>query len=322
MSCMIDKPDFAAHIYQSLSSHATVSGKGTDGMQMLLLLSGVLIETLLLFDEPDEALEASIAELSKMMACEPSPGRLGSSCLPPSCIIDDETEHGRRFARFFFEDWLNCAYEFHDLHMFVTHNVLLQMEGADHPRDETLRLFIECASRCLAYEIAAQELCDIVIEQKIGQEGWTLNESIRSLSAMAGRRLALAHNGNELFDAPALPEKLNRLAYVMSQEAIRMGIVAGSDWRFALAANDYLMDDPFDLLASLEPQCRAFFGMIGLHDLHDQAVACAKSAGRMLAVTSGGDRPELEPAIAKPLAMAAMTGTYRHVCQEEVILSC
>ena len=49
-----------------------------------------------------------------------------------------------------------------------------QQDG--QPRGETLRLFIECSTRCMAYEIAAQELCDVVIETKIGGEGWSMGE--------------------------------------------------------------------------------------------------------------------------------------------------
>ena len=54
-----------------------------------------------------------------------------------------------------------------------------------------------------------------------------------------------------------------------------------------------------------------------MEELEDQAVACAKAAGRMLAVTSGGEMPEIEPAIAKPLAMAAITDTYKSVCMDK-----
>jgi hypothetical protein len=39
----------------------------------------------------------------------------------------------------------------------------------------------------------------------------------------------------------------------------------------------------------------------------------------MLAMASGGERPEIEPVIAKPLAMAAMTETYRTVCREYAV---
>ena len=34
----------------------------------------------------------------------------------------------------------------------------------------------------------------------------------------------------------------------------------------------------------------------------------------MLAVACGGEKPDLEPAIAKPLSMAALTETYKSAC--------
>jgi hypothetical protein len=41
----------------------------------------------------------------------------------------------------------------------------------------------------------------------------------------------------------------------------------------------------------------------------------------MLAVASGGEMPELEPAIAKPLAMSAITETYKSVCMDQDLVS-
>ena len=43
----------------------------------------------------------------------------------------------------------------------------------------------------------------------------------------------------------------------------------------------------------------------------DYAVACAKAAGRMIAVVSGGEEPEIAPVISKPLALAAMMEMYK-----------
>ena len=71
----------------------------------------------------------------------------------------------------------------------------------------------------------------------------------------------------------------------------------------------------FDFLASAF--LHDFFRVISLEPLVDQAVACAKAAGRMLAVASAGEVPDLEPVIAKPLAMAAMTETYKVVSREK-----
>lgn len=322
MSILVNKADFAGHIFRHLTSHAVLANEEIDGMKLVQLLAGIMTETLLLFDEPDEAMVATYDQLAHLLKCEPCEGKVAPKALPPAYVIDHETEQGRTIAKCLFEDWLDCAYEFHELVTFVTHNVILRMEEAEQPRSEVFRLFIECTNRCMAYEIAAQELCDIVIDEKIGGESWSLGESVSGLSAVAGRCLALSNNACELFSAPSLPDKLDQIAYVMTQEAIRLGIPAGTDWRFGLAANDHGVSAPYELINSLDPVCREFFGVIKLYGLMDQAVACAKAAGRMVAVAAGGEIPEIEPVIAKPLAMAAMTETYKTVCTQEAILSC
>lgn len=321
MSILIDKTGFAAHIHKCLMNQASLAGEETDGMRLIQLLSGVTVETLLLFDEPDEGLAATYDMLASMLGSEPSSGLLGAHALPPAYVIEAETEMGRTLARRLFEDWLNCAYDFHQLLITVVQGVLLQLEAGGQPRAETFRLFIECTNRCMAYEIAAQELCDIVIEEKIGAEGWTLADSVSGLSAVAGRCLAIGQSSMGLFNPVTWNDRLDQVSYVMTQEAVRLGIPAGSDWRFGLAANDCPANAPYDLIVSLEPSARGFFRIIGMMDLLDQAVACAKAAGRMLAVAAGGDAPELEPVIAKPLAMAAMTETFRSTGFQDAAIS-
>lgn len=296
--------------------------RGVDGMRLIQLLSGITVETVLLFDEPDVALETVYGQLAEALGTEPAEGVLGDDVLPAPDQIDRHTEHGRALARRLFEDWLHCPQEFVDISVFAIHQMLVAMEhDAGQPRAETFRLFIECANRCLAYEIAAQELCEIVIDQKIGEQGWSLVESISGLCAVAGRSLALSFSGTNTIriSGRELPAYLDKVAFVMTQEAIRLGIPAGTDWRFGLAANDTPCSAPYELIAGLEPACHEFFQLIGLHNMVDQAVACAKASGRMLALAAGGERPELEPVIAKPLAMAALTETYRTVCREYAI---
>lgn len=322
MSYLMDKAEFTALLYERLLGQASVPGQGTDGMRLMQLLAGMLTETILLFDDPDMGLDKSICDLIALLDCEPAIGDLAVDALPPPYIIDYETEQGRALARDIFEEWLECAYQFQELIVFMIQNVIIKMEQHGQPRAETLRVFMECAARCLAYELAAQELCDVVIDRKIGVQGWSLGESVSGLSAISGRYLALSHNACSLVSVPSLPDKLDQVSYVMTQEAVRLGIPAGTDWRFGIAANDYPPNAPYDLIHSLEPQCHTFFNAINLHDFFDRAVACAKAAGRMLAVASGGKEPELEPVIGKPLAMAAMLETYKSVCQSGAIASC
>ncbi len=323
MFALTNKPEMAARLYKGLIRLASHPQRGTDAMKVIQLMAGVLVETYLVFDEPDKAMQASFGSLSELLDCEPVGGVLPYGALPPSHLIDYETERGREAAREFFEEWLDCAYEFHALMLTIVHNIIVSWEDEGQSRQESLRLLIECTMKAMTYEISAQELCDVVIECKVARESWSLADCIAALSAVAGRRLALSLSANlcEVFYGHDLPHNLDRLVYVMTQEAVRLGVPAGSDWRFGLAANDMPINAPTDLIRGVEPYCKSFFYTIKTYDLYDQAVSCAKAAGRMLAVAAGGEVPEMEPVIAKPLAMAAITETYKSVCMEHQIVS-
>lgn len=322
MLSFITKADVASRIHNAIQVMSDDPLHGTDGMKSLLLLSGMLVETLFLFDNAEEGLDGSFDKLADLLGCEPTEGPFDRGVLPPATLVDFDTEQGRQMAREFFEEWLDCAYEFHDMLLFLIHQYFVHWEAMGQPRAESFRLLVEATHKAMSYELSAQELCDVVIEKKIGQEGWSLGDSIAGLSGLAGRKLALSQDGrNECcwFYGPELPDLLDQTAYVMTQEAVRLGLPVGADWRFGLPANDTPANPPTLLITRIDPICRSFFEAIQMFDLHDQAVACAKAAGRMIAVASGGDSPEIEPAIVKPLAMAAITESYKSICRDYAV---
>ena len=323
MLALTNKPDMGARLFSSILAMAQDPKRGLDAMKAIQHMAGILVETCLVFEQPDEALQASFHKLSKILSAAPIGGGLASNVLPPAHIIDFETERGRAAAREFFVEWLDCAFEFHALLITLIQNIFVAWEEDGQSRSESLRLLIECSYRCMAFEIAAQELCDVVIEEKVARDGWSLADCVAALSAVAGRKLALSLNADscEIFRGAELPENLDKVVYVMTQEAIRLGVPPGSNWRFGLAANDTPANAPYDLIQTMEPYCREFFRVIALRGLYDQAVCCAQAAGRMLAVAAGGEAPEMEPAIAKPLAMAAITETYKSVCMTHQVAS-
>jgi hypothetical protein len=320
---LTNKPEMASRLYSGLIAQASCPERGTDSMTLIQHMAGVLVETYLVFDEPEDAMEVSLRQLSAMLGCSPLAGALSASALPPSHVIDFETERGRASARAFFEEWMDCAFEFHNLMLVIIHNILVGWEADSQPRAESFRLLLECTQKAMGFELAAQELCDVVINRKVSSEHWGLADCVASLSAVAGRKLALSLNTNScmVFRGAHLPENLDKVVFVMTQEAVRLGVPAGSDWRFGLAANDMPVNAPLALVYGVEPYCASFFEAMNIRNQYDQAVCCAKAAGRMLAVAAGGEIPELEPAIAKPLAMAAITETYKSVCMEQSVAS-
>lgn len=313
------KADVAIRIHAAIQAMAEEPEMGTDAMKVLMLYSGMLVECAFLFDNCEEALEGSFAKLSELLDCEPYGGDLGGKAMPPAPIIDFDTEQGRSLSREFFEEWNDCHYEFQNMVLFLIQQSLSRWEMFGMARTESFRILIEATYKAMAYELAAQELCDALIEQKIGILNWKLADSVAALAGTAGYKLAQSHEGKNQccwFRGSDLPDVLDQTAYVMTQEAVRHGLCSSTDWRFGLPANDTPANPPTQLIRELDPLCQGFFNAIEMFDLNDQAVACAKAAGRMLAITSGGKNPELEPAIAKPLAMAAISESYKSVCME------
>ncbi|MCL4677640.1 MAG: hypothetical protein KJ017_03490 [Alphaproteobacteria bacterium] len=316
MFALTNKPDMGARFYSALIQLASDHERGVDAMKVIQLMAGVLVENYFIFDEADKAMQASFMKLADLLNCDPASGPMAPFALPPAHILDHETERGRMAARLFFEDWMDCHHEFNDLLHMLYHQILIGWEDMGLSREESFRLLVECTKKAMAFEISAQELCDVVLERLVQQQGWTLGDCISALSGVAGRRLAISVNGHDFtyFRGPDLPESLEQIAHVMTQEAVRHGIAAGTNWRFGLPANDMPVNAPVSLIREMEPRCLRFFRAIQVTHPFDQAVSCAKAAGRMIAVASGGELPDIEPAIAKPLAMSAMTETYKHVC--------
>src|SRR5687767_11665914 len=147
MFALTNKPDMGARLYKGLLELASDPVRGTDAMKLIQRIAGVLVETCLVFDHPDEALQASFSKLSKLLKCQPLETALASNILPPAHVIDFETERGRQAAREFFVDWLDCSFEFHTLFLEIIHNVFVSWEDDGQPRAESLRLLIECGQR-------------------------------------------------------------------------------------------------------------------------------------------------------------------------------
>jgi hypothetical protein len=322
MSILNDELRVASQIQSDLERLCADPARGFDGTKMISVLAGFLVETLMLFDNPEDAMEGTWARLAEELDAEPCAGEIDRRAMPPAWVLDADSECGKALARCAFEDWLDCGYAFHDLAVrLVARNVLNWDEGGVR-RAESFRLLIEFVNRVMGFELAAQELCDIAITEKMEGEHWSIADAIAALSAIAGRRLALSLAGRgPFFRGVDLPLHLDHIAHVMTQEATRQGIPAGSDWRFGLAANDTPVNAPLSLVHGIEPAARLFFRIANIRDLGDQAVGCAKAAGRMIALAASGEIPRIEPVIVKPLAMAALTETYKSVCMESAVAS-
>lgn len=273
------------------------------------VLAGLLIESVFLFDEPDEVLTGAHGKLERMLNCETYDTDLPEWCQLDPATLDWRTEQGRVIARDIIDEWRDCPFTYMDFLLFSLHNFMVQWaENHGIPRNETLRLLREASLRGLAFEITAQELCLEVIDRQMTDRGWTIADCLCGMAAYSGQLLGqnLRRAGGALHDEP-----VDTLMYVMAQEAVRLGVPAGSEWRMGLAANDDKADPPVELIRGVTPIVTNFFASINMQEPLYRAVACAKAAGRMLAVVASGEMPDMPDFIAKPLAVMAMTEAYR-----------
>lgn len=319
-------PAGAARLFLALHDAAVARavGGGAPGlMDVACVAAGAVAEVGLSTDRPDLAVQGTLTALSRALGCAPAEGAVPPGVLPVAPAVDAATEGGREAAREFWAQGPECEHAFEGLLVDALSGAVVAWEdGAALPRARALRVLAELSWRALGFEFAAQELCDAVIEGRLVTGRWGPGECITALAAAAGRRQALGLGGAYVGGAGAgspvvsygmpVPGELDAIAHVMTREAVRGGVEAGSDWRFGLAANDMPLSAPVELIRGVEPVCQGFFRAVAMPSWREQAVACAKAAGRMLAVAAGGNLPDIEPAIAKPLAMAALTETYRY----------
>ena len=311
-----DKAALLGQLQTSLFAFSAPRSESADVQDVMQILSGLLVETLLLFEEPEQGLVHTLQEIGQRldMTHMITEEHHLERAIPAN--LDCQAEQGRLLAREVFEDWLDCAHEFRAfIETFTTQSILLwEKEGVS--RGALYNYLYDITVRYMSYEIAAQELCDIVIDELIGGWGWTVQDAVVGLSALSGYKLAQSLESDKcmLFLGAEIPEHLDSIVHIMTQEAVRYGTPAGSDWRFGLAANDIPPNPPWDMMYNVEAYADRLLQYLPLYDLTDHAAACAKAAGRMIAVAAGGEEPEFEPAIIKPLAMASITESYKGVC--------
>ncbi|MBL4590228.1 MAG: hypothetical protein JKY11_09155 [Alphaproteobacteria bacterium] len=308
-----EKSDLVAFVHSHMDKtlSATAEGATPKITDYLLMLSGLYVEACFLFEKPDETMEAGFSKIADMLRAQPYDGSISSWTLPHSQHIDQTSEQGRELSRFVLDEWQECEFSYFDFVLWVLQSYLTIWENENIPREESLRLFMEFSTRCMAYEISAQELCDLVIETKISSKEWSLADGVCGLSAYAGHSFGHCTDESAQCFFVDADEQFQTIMSVMTQEASRMGVPAGSSWHLGMAANDCPADPPTELIEAIKPMCDSFFKALSIMTVEEQAVACAKAAGRMLAVVATGDTPDMPHDIAKPLAMAALIESYR-----------
>lgn len=307
-----------AMLERGLIGLSAVPRGGIDMLRLAQISAGALCELSMdCMDDPSEFWVAQMNRLWKAVGLDATDRDLALERMKDGetklfsfsdpRTLDREVESGRMLLRsIHIESGVSSENITDPLHEFMV-MYLMSSTRTSHDRSN-LCLFIEdTAQKALAYEMATQELCDLLIETKLVSHGWSLGDAICALAGAAAQRLAIKRaSKNWSWEC-----EYQVIADVMMREALSLGVPSTSSWEFGMAANDSRPNPPIALIKAVESSCLVFLDLINITDFETQSIVLAKAAGRMLALAATGEDPEIEAHIAKPLACHAMAETLR-----------
>lgn len=264
-----------------------------DKHRFILLLAGMMTETLMEYEEPDAVMEQSFHRISQLVHATPAPDSLAKERVPPSVDIDIETEVGREIARESEERMPNGLDDVHEVVIAIAYNEFTEFEEDGFAVSEALRIMIEAVIQSLLFEMATQEFSDIIIEEYIS-EGWPIPDIIMTLGGISGYYLSQGEDVTK-----DMKEKF--ISQVMAAEAARHGMSGNTSWNGLDSANDMDEESFIEDISEFTDSFDEFFEMVDLSAPEAKAVAVAKTGGRMAALVSGSEMNFIQPSLAKVL---------------------
>lgn len=272
-----------------------------DRNDVLMVLAGVILETLFEFEEPEQAMEQSFSRVSDILNLDRFDAVLGSQKLAARPdIIDIKTEKGRRLARELSSEEGGSLSDAHEAAI----TLLINSEPLWHERPEhkakDLRFILECVMAGMLFEFAAQDLCDLMIEDFISQ-GLPVSDSVTALAGLSGARLNKAASEATEISSDNLFDVL-----IGETERHRAQAFARPDLK---VANDVVQPTSSSgkIVESLLEPIIDYFEQVGLQDPGAQATAIAKAGGRMLAVLASDKLGKIQASVVQSTARSALT---------------
>ena len=269
-------------------------------MRMLGVYAGMIVETLVEYDEPDVVMEQAFHRIADLLRCDPIFRDARAGYAAPAWEIDRDTEIGRQAARSLATKLPKGLDDVHEIVIGMIINDVPLWEKDFEPRSRLLRVLIDDVVAGMTFEMAAQDFCDMVVDHFVAEDGQALSEVVVSLGALTGyaKKLCIEAVPGSLVD--------QGVDDVMQREATRHGMQKAQKWNNHAPANEGVTRDITEYMTKLWPQVDEFFELIGMDDHQGRAVALAKATGRIVAVSAVEEVGQIHPSIAKSLAKTGM----------------
>jgi hypothetical protein len=275
--------------------------KRTQAFKFIHILSGLLIETLLEYEEPDVVMDQTFHRISDLMRIEPFVGDLNKEMMLPIYQRDEDIEFGRKLAKTWAETLPKAMDDIHEIAIGIILSEFSQQEMMDLSPPQSFQMLIDSVIEGLMTEMAVQEVCDNLIEGFI-DKGWALTRAVEALAGASGFYLKKEYEHTQKDISEFLPHMLRLIAL----ESFRFGIKGYEDWWQGGPANDAVSSDIKSYISELTEHQKEFFEMIGLESNIHKSLVVAKATGRMVAASSHKDVGQMQITVAKSLAKSGL----------------
>ena len=263
-------------------------------MLVIQLYAGMLAETLFEYEEPDVVMEQTFYRIADLLETEPEEVNIDvlEKLMPSMEDLDYYTEKGRSLS-------LKAAEQL-EKDMADVHEIVIGLIMNDFPAFEEnpeidmkcarcLRLLMEIVIVCAIFEMAAQEFCDLLVDEFIG-EGWGVDISLASLAGLVMVYGLESLEERKAFSKEDIGQVHEELLKVVCEEVRRHSDKDTGQWASLNPVNDEQDNSHYrEMLEELREPVDNFFEMVGFTDKMGQAVAVAKAVGRMVAVSTSDE---------------------------------
>lgn len=282
-------------------------GEGVHIPSVMNIYAGMVSECLLEFSDPHEEAAFFLKRLKHaLLLCFERSQVSTVSFFHDPLMLDNDVDVGRTLSRIYLSDDILLAQTTVKHIEALVCQFVQNVHGNDHnAMIETVGYFSHVLEYAILSEVIAHDFCNVVIEELISRKAWSLSDTISGLAALSGHYLQKHQNSDK---DTALD--IEALMILMAQEAARHGVSAGNSLLTGMVANDCPLRPQSNKVSLLLPLSATLCCDFNIACPEIASALFAKAAGRMIAVASTGDAPEIEPVVSRPLAFSAMSSAY------------
>lgn len=222
-----------------------------------------------------------------------------------SFVLDKDTELGRSLVRAYLDDQPETSF-------MMLRNIRASLLSIIPRGNGFWSCLYDLTLVTLVSEQFIHHICDQIIDICVGAEGWTLGDCVQGMAALSGQYHAKVITLYELGQSKeaVISHDFNFMIKAMVSEAMRLGMSDSAGVYTMLAANDIQPYVPYNKASSIEMIAKPLFQIFKVYDPDLRSMMLAKATGRMMAVASAGDDPDMDPCVVTPLAISSLQGSY------------